>query len=145
MQWRRPVASDSRSRASGRLLFADDETQLDELMRRLFEPRGFEVDCVSDGEEALRAFRKKDYDVLVIDLMMPGLNGYELLREIRAIDTEVLDRTIVVTAASRETWEWFDWSSVGAFMRKPIDVNRLVETVERFAARALPSDEESRD
>jgi DNA-binding response OmpR family regulator len=139
------VGSDSTDTPSWRLLFADDETQLHELMRRLFEPRGFEVDCARDGEEALRAFRENAYDVLVIDLMMPGLNGYELLREIRAIDAEVLDRTIVVTAASRETWEWFDWSSVGAFMRKPIDVNRLVETVEHFAARALPSEEESRD
>jgi DNA-binding response OmpR family regulator len=130
---------------SWKLLFADDETQLHELIRRLFEPRGFQVDCVSDGEEALRVFRENHYDVLLIDLMMPGLNGFELLREIRAIDAGVLARTVVVTAASRETWEWFDWSSVGAFMRKPIDVNRLVETVERFAAREGPKDEESRD
>jgi DNA-binding response OmpR family regulator len=130
---------------SWKLLFADDEKQLHELIRRLFEPRGFQVDCVSDGKEALRAFRENHYDVLLIDLMMPGLNGFELLREIRAIDAEVLDRTIVVTAASRETWEWFDWSSVGAFMRKPIDVSRLVETVERFADREGSKDEESHD
>jgi two-component system, OmpR family, response regulator len=139
------VAGEIQPQIPRRILFADDEEQLHELIRRLFEPRGFEVDCVSDGEKALQAFRENDYAVMLVDLMMPGLNGFELLREIKAVDADFLERVIVVTAASRDTWEWFDRASVGAFMRKPIDVNRLVEVVERFAAGEFAKGEESSD
>ena len=67
-----------------RILFADDEQDIIEPVRYTLEAEGFEVDTVGDGTAALEAARSTSYDVVVLDVMMPGLQGTEICRQLRA-------------------------------------------------------------
>ncbi len=67
-----------------RVLFADDEQDIIEPVRYTLEAEGFDVDTVGDGVAALEAARRTSYDVIVLDVMMPGLQGTEICRQLRA-------------------------------------------------------------
>lgn len=112
-----------------RVLCADDDVDLRGLVTATLERHGFELDGAGNGQEAIALFRAKRHDVIIVDLMMPAMNGYEFLRELRAVDPDAMKRTVVMTGSSRETWEWFDQASVGAFLNKPVELETLVRIV----------------
>ena len=66
-----------------RILIAEDETELAKGLKFLLEKNKFTVDVVHDGEEALTYFQSRDYDVVILDIMMPKIDGLEVLRQIR--------------------------------------------------------------
>ncbi len=66
-----------------RILIAEDETELAKGLKFLLEKNMFTVDMVHDGAEALSYFRCRDYDVVILDIMMPKIDGLEVLRQIR--------------------------------------------------------------
>ena len=66
-----------------RILIAEDETELARGLKFLLEKNKFTVDMVHDGEEALAYFRCREYDVVILDIMMPKVNGLEALKQIR--------------------------------------------------------------
>ena len=66
-----------------RILIAEDETELAKGLKFLLEKNKFTVDVVHDGEEALTYFQSRDYDVVILDIMMPKVNGLDVLKQIR--------------------------------------------------------------
>lgn len=114
-------------------LVVDDDPACRTLMEVLLKRVGFEVDHAEDGEVALQKLRGGRYSVLLLDLLMPRVNGFDLLRELNLINPAMLQRTIVLTAATDRTTALFDDSRVFAFLRKPFDIQRLVSTVEACA------------
>lgn len=66
------------------ILIADDDEELCALLVDYIEPEGFTVDCLHDGRAALERAVVGGYDAVVLDVMMPGLNGFDVLRELRA-------------------------------------------------------------
>ena len=80
--------SDSPSKAEPasekRILFADDNADMREYVRRLLTQKGYEVETVADGMAALRAAREREPHLVLTDVMMPELDGFGLLRELRA-------------------------------------------------------------
>jgi DNA-binding response OmpR family regulator len=82
-----------------RVLLADDEPDIVEPVRYTLEAEGFDVDAVGDGEAALVAARATEYDAIVLDIMMPGLQGTELCRLIRS---ESIVPIIMLTARDSE-------------------------------------------
>ena len=72
-----------------RILIAEDEVELAKGLKFLLEKNKFTVDVVCDGEEALTYFRGRAYDVVVLDIMMPKVNGLAVLREIRGTGSGV--------------------------------------------------------
>lgn len=67
-----------------RILIAEDERDLNEIMRKKFKSDGYVVDCVFDGQEALDYIESASYDAVVMDIMMPKVSGLDVLRTIRA-------------------------------------------------------------
>ena len=67
-----------------RILFAEDEPTIREFVTRGLEEAGYAVDAVSDGDEAWLAVQTVDYDVVILDVSMPGVDGFEVCRRIRA-------------------------------------------------------------
>lgn len=67
-----------------RLLVVDDEPRILDFLRRALTAHGFVVETASDGREALRALGQTDYDLVLLDLMMPGIDGVAVIREARA-------------------------------------------------------------
>ena len=65
------------------LLLAEDHANLRELVQDYLSASGFEVDAAGDGLEAWQAVQSRDYDMILLDVMMPGMDGFELCRKIR--------------------------------------------------------------
>ena len=66
-----------------RLLIADDDQELCTLLTEYLASEGFDVECVHDGERAVEQVLAENYDLMVLDIMMPKMNGFDVLREVR--------------------------------------------------------------
>jgi len=112
------------------VLVVDDDDGIQSLMRTLLRRAAIEVDCVRDGDAALRKLRERNYDSIVLDLMLPKVNGFELVRDLKSRAPELLKRTIVVTAASNLTLRDFtDSELVRCVIRKPFEINDFLDEV----------------
>jgi len=119
------------------ILIIDDDPGIRGLLDVVLRRKGFECDFAIDGAEAEKKLRVFDYDVILLDLMLPRLNGFEVLRFIKAERRAMLDRVIVVTAVAEITLRDFeDQKLVWALLRKPFDINLLIDTVTACAGNA---------
>jgi two-component system response regulator CpxR len=85
--------------SSGLLLLIDDDVALCKLMAEYFSRRGYAVDCMHNGREGLAKAREGPYDLIILDVMLPALDGFEVLRQLRK-RSEV--PVIMLTARTRE-------------------------------------------
>ena len=69
-----------------KILVADDEEMIRDLLSRVLSQEGYQVTCAADGQEAVKLMRKERYDLVIADLVMPRVNGVELLRKAKEID-----------------------------------------------------------
>jgi len=123
------IMSRSDPPASGpSVLVVDDDQALRGLFTTLLSRRGFSVDCVPDGQEAWEQLSRNPYSVILLDLMMPGVNGFELLERLRRDSPSLLSRIIILTGASQRSLESLDTSRVWGLIRKPFDIDNLVSS-----------------
>lgn len=83
-----------------KLLVVDDEMNILELLFFNFKKEGYEVDTAADGENALMLFTKNKYDLVVLDRMLPGMDGIDVLKKIRNVNSNI--PVIMLTAKSEE-------------------------------------------
>ena len=107
-------------------LVVDDDPGLQSLFYTLLGREGFSVDCAPNGRTAFEYLRRGAYSVILLDLMMPDVNGFELLERLRRDSPALLPRVIVVTGASQRDAESLDATRLHAVMRKPCDIDELV-------------------
>ena len=69
--------------ATGKILIVDDDTNICELLRLYIEKEGYEASIANDGETALKMFDSVNPDLVLLDIMLPGLDGWQVCREIR--------------------------------------------------------------
>jgi two-component system response regulator QseB len=120
------------------ILIIDDDPGIRGLLDVVLRRKGFECDLATDGAEAEKKLRIYDYDAILLDLMLPRLNGFEILRFLKAERRAMLERVIVVTAVAEVTLRDFDDQKlVWALLRKPFDLHRLIETVTACAENAV--------
>ena len=75
--------------APARILVVDDEPSITEFVGYALRKKGFSVDVIDNGEDALSRAMKNDYDLFVLDIMLPDTDGYTLIKEIKAKDPDV--------------------------------------------------------
>lgn len=107
------------------VLLVDDDESIALLIEVLCGRMAVSVDHARDGEIAVSRLRARRYDAVLLDLMLPTLNGFEVLREMRSFAPAMLARTIVITAASDATLRDFDGGGTHALLRKPFDIDEL--------------------
>lgn len=122
-----------------RILLAEDEPNIVESVCFLLRRAGLDVETESDGRVALSRALENAPDVLILDVKMPGMNGFEALRQLRA-DRRGRDVPVVVLSArgqsaSRETAEA---AGADVFMAKPFSNAELVDTVLKLAGAQTP-------
>lgn len=83
------------------LLLADDDQSLSELLQQYLQQEGYRVDCVSRGDEIAAQLRQANYDLLILDIMMPGRQGLEVLQDLRQSGTYI--PVIMLTARGDDT------------------------------------------
>jgi DNA-binding response OmpR family regulator len=126
--------------SAAKLLLIEDDDAIQLLMKTIFDRRGLLLDCAGDGDTGLERLRRMHYDVVILDLMLPGANGFEIVREMKSRDRAVLDRTIILTAASDAMLRDFeDGKLVRRVMRKPFDLDEFVAEVLALTPRSLLS------
>jgi CheY-like chemotaxis protein len=125
--WQSVTAQQWRSHAAEarRVLIVDDDESLARLLRTILRTAGLDVTIASSGEEALRLTAEESFDVILLDLRMPGMDGRSVYRElrVRGIQTPVLIASAYgALTAQREL------GAQGA-IEKPFDPERLIEAV----------------
>ena len=121
---------------SKRVLVVDDEPDIVELVSYNLKKEGFQVSSASDGEEALAKMRKGRVDFLILDLMLPGLQGAELCRILRN-DTKTKNMPIIMLTAKGEEVDRIVGLEIGAddYMTKPFSPRELVARVKAVLRR----------
>lgn len=109
------------------VLVVDDDTAIRELLARIATREGFAVDTARDGFEALEMLAAKSYTLVVVDLMMPRVSGYELVQRISTLEPRPF--VIVTTALTNGDVATLDDSMVRRVIRKPFDIHAVAETL----------------
>jgi DNA-binding response OmpR family regulator len=105
------------------ILIVDDDPAIRNLLRLVAERRGLSVDMASDGAEALQLLAESRYDLAIIDLMMPRLNGYELVTALRTFAQR--PAVVIATAMTDSLVGLLDADIVHTIIRKPFDIDMV--------------------
>jgi len=118
---------------AARILIAEDDEMVRRLLRLVVERCGCQAEIAGDGAEALRLLNEKQFDVVLLDLMMPVMNGYELIPHLRGMAHR--PAVVVVTAMLGDRFLELDSDVVTAIVHKPFDVDFLANLLGDIAAR----------
>jgi two-component system, OmpR family, response regulator ChvI len=113
-----------------RILIVDDEPDVNLILKMVLEGNGFQVDTFDTALLALEYFRKGLYNLVILDIKMPKMNGFELYREIIKIDEKI--RTCFLTAGETYDPVYADISNqldANCFIRKPIENQELINHI----------------
>jgi len=129
--------------ARERILVVDDEAGIRELVGTYLRNDGFDVDEATDGEDALELFRRHRPDLVVLDLRLPGIDGFDVLREIRRTSAVCV---IMLTARSEET-DKLVGLELGAddYITKPFSPREVVARVRAVLRRRRDAEPETAD
>ncbi len=118
-----------------RILVAEDDVHIREGLEATLTSEGYGVEAVADGEAAVQAWLRTKPDLLLLDIMMPGRNGYEVCRAVRAEDARV---PIVMLSAKSEEIDKVLGLQLGAddYMTKPFGIHELLARVSAALRRA---------
>ena len=119
-----------------KILVVDDDTNICELLRLYLEKEGYETIVVNDGEAALEAAAKHNPDMLLLDIMLPKLDGWQVCREIRKSSAV----PIIMLTAKGETFDKVLGLELGAddYVTKPFDAKEVVARVKAVLRRSHP-------
>ena len=116
------------------ILCIEDEREMIDLIRIILEKRGFEVKGALSGEEGLKLAREEKPDLILLDLMMPGMDGWEVYRQLKNDDALKDIPVIVVTAKSQGIDKVLGLyiAKVDDYISKPFGPNELVESINKI-------------
>ena len=119
--------------AGKKILIVEDEISIAELERDYLALSGFEVDIEGDGETGLKAAIERDYDLIILDIMLPGIDGFEICRRVR----EQKDTPILMVTAKKEDIDKIRGLGLGAddYITKPFSPSELVARVKAHLSR----------
>jgi CheY-like chemotaxis protein len=112
-----------------RVLVADDDQSIRQLVATIVRREGYLVDCAADGEEAIELLRKHEYSVLLLDLMMPRLDGFGVIDHLKAHPQSFKPVVLVITAYADQRFKEVDADVVAGVLRKPFEVAELGDLV----------------
>ncbi len=121
--------------ALNRVLVVEDDAGVRGLLQTVLEDEGLEIVLAADGEEGLRLAREVDPAVVLIDVMMPGLGGPEVIRRLRRPDGSLPFAVLVLTGAVESVERLRHELGADAILEKPFDITKLAERVKRLAGR----------
>ena len=115
-----------------RILIADDEEDIRWILETSLKKSGFQVECAENGEDAIRKACEESYSLILLDISMPDMNGFEVLTQLR---NREIDSPIIFITAQNTVSNAIDSMQLGAYdyLTKPFDL----EEVKLFAERAI--------
>jgi len=125
-----PCLADPPERASGKIsiLVVDDDIGTCQTLFDILEAKGYQVDTAEDGFQAIEKVRGTNFDVIILDIRMPRMNGVESYRKIKKITPKV--KAIMITAYAVEDLIGEAYKEgVIKVMRKPLEIESLIESI----------------
>lgn len=122
--------------ARGRILVVDDQAEIREMTSMILANAGYTVDAAGSGPDALCRLRDEPYDLVLLDINMPGMDGWETLRLLRA-DDETAGLTVAMFSVKSEMRDKVHGLQAGAidYITKPFGVDEILRRVARLIAR----------
>lgn len=120
--------------ANEKILVVDDDVNICELLRLYLEKEGYTVSIVNDGESAVKSFGEIQPDLMLLDIMLPRLDGWQVCREIRKFS----DKPIIMLTAKGETFDKVLGLELGAddYVVKPFDAKEVVARIKAVLRRS---------
>lgn len=119
---------------SARIYVVDDDINIGRLVKVYLEKEGYQVEHYIDGSECLKAFKQTPADIVILDIMLPGMDGWEVCREIRKIS----ETPIVMLSAKGETFDKVLGLELGAddYIVKPFEPKELMARIKAVLRRS---------
>lgn len=118
-----------------RILVVEDNQATRTLVQHTLELEGYEVLCVADGDAALGVIARAEIDLVILDVMMPGVDGYGVLRRLRQDERTYELPVLILSALDDPSSTWKGWQGgCDYFMHKPFDPETLVSVVAALIA-----------
>ena len=117
-----------------RVLVADDDQSIRQLVCTIVKREKFEVDCVGDGLEAIESLKQYEYAVILLDLMMPRVDGFGVIDYLKENPPLHKPIVLVVTAYADQKFKQVDPEVVAGVLRKPFEVNELSSLIKLCVA-----------
>ncbi len=121
-----------------RILCIEDEQEMIDLIRLILNRRGFEVKGANGGQEGLEAIRHERPDLVLLDLMMPDMDGWEVYQQMKA-DEKMRDIPVIVVTAKAQSIDkvlGLHIAKVDDYIAKPFSPQELMNSVEKVLSRA---------
>jgi len=115
------------------ILVVEDQSEISSIVSKYLDSEGYDNQVVEDGFEALEQFNNHEYHLVLLDIMMPGINGYEVLKEIRKIS----DVPVIMLTAKQEEIDRLKGFDTGAddYVVKPFSTRELMKRVQALLKR----------
>lgn len=116
-----------------KILFVDDEPDMTSLFKSMLELTGFSVDASNDPANALNNFKPHFYDLVIIDIVMPNMDGFELLKELKKLDPDINACFLTASEKYYENFRNEEYRILDKelFLRKPISMKELLEEINK--------------
>lgn len=108
-----------------RVLVVDDDQSIRQLVCTIVQREGYQVDCAGDGAEAIQLLGKHNYSVILLDLMMPRVDGFGVIDYLKHHAAEPKPIVLVITAYADQKFKEVDPTIVAGVLRKPFEVAEL--------------------
>ena len=117
-----------------KILIVEDEEDILELLSEIFSDLGdYKILCARDGEEALRIAQKDNPDVILLDIFLPKMNGYDVCKSVKSDPTTLHAKVLMISGVVHNSiWREAQEAGADAFIAKPFDSIALVEKVEEL-------------
>ncbi len=131
VQFINPKSETSDQKAVGRVLVVDDDQRVTAVFERLLSREGYQVAIAHDGVEALEAVAAQTPDIVLLDVVMPGMNGFDVCRQLKQ-DHKTRLLPVVLVTGNQERDKRIEGATAGAddFLSKPVDAQELLARVQ---------------
>lgn len=118
------------------VLVAEDSSVIQNITKKVLQFQNYQITAVKNGLQVLEILEKETFDIILMDINMPGMDGMECARQIRKLDDNkksVIPIVAITGNAKNYTLEDFREAGINEYLQKPLNFDALVETVKRLA------------
>jgi len=112
-----------------KILVVEDKSPVREELGKVLQMKGYEVSLAADGREGIEKFNTELFDLLVLDVNLPDINGWEVFEQVTRINPFL---PVIIFTGQESRRNLAAWGGVGALIEKPLNVPLLLETVAKF-------------
>jgi len=125
---------------NAKILYLEDEQSLGKITRDMLVKSGFTVDWIEDGSKGLAAFEQNSYSICVVDIMMPGIDGYTFVKEVRKKDVNIPVIFLTARSLTEDVIKGFETGG-NDYLKKPFSIEELIVRINSLLNRIPKSAE----